>query len=93
MAWWLKFGIPSAAWVFFPVAEPHHPSVSCHVVAAHTEELEQLTTRIYNQVLGLWGGKRKNSKLAKQSFKNEGKINMFPDKRKLREFVSIRPAL
>ena len=40
--------------------EPHHPSVSCHVVvAAHIEELEGLTTRMYNHALGLWGGKKK----------------------------------
>src|SRR3712207_7063969 len=32
---WLRFGalIP-VAWVHFPVREPHHPSVSCHTVAA-----------------------------------------------------------
>ena len=49
-----------AAQVHFPVTEPHYLPVSCHaVVAAHTEELERLTTRIYNHVLGLWGGKKK----------------------------------
>ena len=38
--------------------EPHHSSVSSHaVVAAHIEEPEGLTTRIYYYVLGLWGGK------------------------------------
>ena len=41
-------------------AEPHHSSVSSHaVVAAHTEELRGLTIRIYNYVLGLWGGAEK----------------------------------
>lgn len=29
------------------------------LVVAHIEELERLTTRIYNHVLGLWGGKIK----------------------------------
>uniref|UniRef100_A0A9L0I8A5 Zinc finger protein 286A n=1 Tax=Equus asinus TaxID=9793 RepID=A0A9L0I8A5_EQUAS len=55
-----------SAWVRLPVAEPHHPSVSSHaVVAAHIEELEGLTTRIYNHVLGLWGGeKKKRGRLA-----------------------------
>ena len=44
-------------WVRFPVAEPHHLSVSCHAVAAvHIEELEGLTTRIYNHAVGLWEG-------------------------------------
>ena len=40
--------------------EPHLPSVSCHaVVAAHIKELELHPTKIYNHVLGLWGGKKK----------------------------------
>ena len=40
-------------------AEPHHSSVSSHAVAAaHTEEPEGLTTRIYNCVPGLRGGKK-----------------------------------
>ena len=40
--------------------EPHHLSVSCHaVLVAHMEELEGLTTRIYNHVLGLWGTNKK----------------------------------
>ena len=47
------------AQVRFPVAEPHHLSVSCHAVAAaHIEEVE-LTTRIYNYALELLGGKKK----------------------------------
>ena len=42
------------------VAEPHQLSVSCHAVAAaHIEELEGLTTRIYNHAVGLWGGKKR----------------------------------
>ena len=62
MVQWLKFRAPiaSVAWVHFPVAEPHHPSVSSHaVVAAHIEKLEGLTTRIYNHVLGLCGKEKK----------------------------------
>ena len=48
-----------AAQVQFPGVETHHPSVSSRAVsAAHTEELEGLTTRIYNHALGLWGGKK-----------------------------------
>ena len=48
-----------AASVQFLVAEPHHPPVSSHAVAAaHTEELEGFRTRIYNYALGLWGGKK-----------------------------------
>ena len=44
----------SAAQVHFLVVEPHHLSVSCCAVAvAHIEELEGLTTRIYNHGLGL----------------------------------------
>ena len=60
MAWWLKLDtLASVACVWFLVAEPHHSSVSSHAVAAvHTEELAGLTTRIYNYVLGIWGGKR-----------------------------------
>ena len=39
--------------------EPHHSSVGSHaVVVAHIEELEGLTIRIYNYVLGLWGEKK-----------------------------------
>ena len=54
----------SAARVRFPVMEPHHPSVSCHSVAAvHIKELEGLTARIYNFALGLLGGKNKKRKI------------------------------
>ena len=35
----------------------------CAVVAAHREELEGPTTRIYNYVLGLWGGINTNREL------------------------------
>ena len=31
--------------------------------------------------------------LSKLSFKNEGEIKAFPDKQKLRKFISTRPAL
>ena len=49
---------PLVAWVRFLVLEPHHPSVSCHAVAAaHIEELQRFTTRIGKYVL--WGGKKK----------------------------------
>ena len=47
-----------AAWVLFLVVEPHHPSVSCHVMVVAHIEPEPLITRIYNHVLGLWGGKK-----------------------------------
>ena len=51
--------------------------------------------------LKCWGGWNKkqptlstrDSILANQSFKNEGKINIFPDKQMLRELMSTRPAL
>ena len=59
---WLKFGAVTAsmAWVNVPVLESHHPFVSFHAdAAAHIEELEGLTTRIYNYALGLWGGGKK----------------------------------
>ena len=47
--------------------EPHHSSVSSHAVAvAHIEELEGLTTRIYNYVLGLWGGEKKKVREAQK---------------------------
>ena len=40
--------------VQFLGAEPHHSFVSSHaVVVAHIEELEALTTRIYNDLLGI----------------------------------------
>ena len=35
-----------------------HHSSSHSVAASQTEELEGPTTRIYNYVLGLWGGKK-----------------------------------
>ena len=45
--------------MIFPVVEPHHSSVSCHAVAAvPTEELEGLTTRLYNHALGGFGAKK-----------------------------------
>ena len=41
------------------IAEPDHSFVSSHaVVVAHVKELDGLTTRIYNYVLGLWREKR-----------------------------------
>ena len=62
MAYWLKFSAltTSVARVHFLVKEPHHLSVSFHAVAvAHMEELEGLTTRIYNHALELWGEKKR----------------------------------
>ena len=51
--------------VNFWVADPHYPSVSCLAVAvAHGEELEELTARIHNRALGLWGGKEKRGRVA-----------------------------
>ena len=38
---------------------PTYRSLGHAVVASHIEELERLTTRIYNYVLGLWGRKKK----------------------------------
>ena len=38
---------------------PSHCSSGHAVVASHIGELECLTTRIYNYVLGLWGGGKK----------------------------------
>ena len=53
----------SAARVGVLGVEPHHLSVSCHaVVAAHIKGLEGPTTRIYNYVLGLWGGDQKRER-------------------------------
>ena len=37
---------------------PTHCSSSHAVVASYIEKLEGPTTRIYNYVLGLWGGKK-----------------------------------
>ena len=36
----------------------------CLMAASHIEELEPLATRIYNYVLGLWGGKKRKRKIA-----------------------------
>ena len=47
-----------------PITEPHSGSVSCHaLVVAYIEEVEGLTTRIYNPALGLWGEKKEKSDL------------------------------
>ena len=51
LRWWPRFS--SQAW-----NHTTHLSVSHAVVVAHTEELEGLTTRKYNYVLGPWGGKK-----------------------------------
>ena len=49
--------------VFTSLDPGHRPtcrSSSHAVVASHIEELEGLTTRIYNYVSGFWGEKKKN---------------------------------
>ena len=47
----------------FGGVETHHLSVSSHAVAAaHIEELEGPTTRIYHYALGLWGGKKRRER-------------------------------
>ena len=57
-------------WVRFLVAEPQHPSVSCHaVVVVHLEELEGLTTRIYNHALGIFGEAKKSHHHKKNQLK------------------------
>ena len=62
--------------------EPHHPSVSCHAVAAAHIELEQLTARIYNCALGHWGEKEEEDwqqMLAQsESFPAKKKVNDSP---------------
>ena len=45
-----------------PGCGPTCCSLSHAVVASHIEELEGLTTRIHNYVLGLWGGENKKKK-------------------------------
>lgn len=50
-----------AAWVRFLVMEPHGPPVSCHAVAADTEELEGSTAKIYNHALGGFEEKKKEN--------------------------------
>ena len=42
-----------------PGCGPTHHSSSHAMAAAHMEEPEELTTRIYNYVLGLWGEKKR----------------------------------
>ena len=88
MAQWLKFSVSTtpAAQVCFLVVEPHHPSVSCHAVAAaHTEELERHITRIHNHVLGLWGEEKKKEEdwqqmLAQGQSSSPNKKNLFKNK-------------
>ena len=62
VALWLSSRAP-LWWLGFASLDPgcgltHHSS-SHAVAASHIEELEGITTRIYNYVLGLWGGKKK----------------------------------
>ena len=54
----LCFGGPGFAGLD-PGHGPTHHSSSHAVVASYKEELEGLTTRIYNYILELWGGKKK----------------------------------
>ena len=61
MAEWLSSHAPLRLLGFAgldPGRGPMHGSSSHAVVASHTE-LEGLTTRIYNYVLGLWEEKKK----------------------------------
>ena len=61
----------------FPGPEP--PTAGSRAaVAAHREELEGPTTRIYNYVLGLWGGKKKSQPLQFSSFYKE--VNWGPER-------------
>ena len=46
----------AAAWVWFPGAEPHHPSVSSHAVVSSHIEKSELTT-VHNYITGPLGGK------------------------------------
>ena len=52
-----------AARVQFLGIESHYSSVSSDVVVAARTELEGLTTRIYEYVLGLWGAKKRETKI------------------------------
>ena len=70
------------AQVQFPVLEPHHLSVSSHaVVAAHIEEPEGLTTRIYTAMY--WGyeerKKEREREEDQQQMLAQGKT--FPEKK------------
>ena len=66
MAEWLSlhapFGLPG-----FPSSDPGHRPMHCSsshtVVASHIEELEGLTTRIYNYILGQAEKKKKKRKI------------------------------
>ena len=56
----LQPGFSSQAWEPHAHHIPHCSSVSSHaVVVTHIEELQGPTTRIYNYVLGLWGGRKR----------------------------------
>ena len=57
----LSFGGPEFA-SSNPGRRPTHGSSSLAVAASYTEELEGLTTRIHNHVLGLCGGKTKKQR-------------------------------
>ena len=66
MVSWLKFGTHHFSGPDVLLSHRTTPwSASCHAVAvAHIEELERLTARINNHVLGLWEGKKRERKLA-----------------------------
>ena len=67
------------AQVHFLAREPYHLWYSCRAVAvADTEELEQLTTSIYNYLLGLWRGKKKKEEEDWQQMLAQGEF--FPAK-------------
>ena len=48
---------PGVHWILDPGHGPTCCSSSHAMAASHIEELEGLTTRIYNYILGLWGEK------------------------------------
>ena len=65
MAEWLSSRAPLQG-PGFAGLDPGHGPTHCssgHVVAAsHIEEVQGVTTRIYNYVLGLWGEKKEKRK-------------------------------
>ena len=67
MAEWLSSCVPlqqpGVHW-FGSWAQTTHHSSGHAEAASHMEELEGPTARIYNYVLGLWGGKKKRERLA-----------------------------
>ena len=82
-AQWLKFGTLcfSSTWSA-PGVEPHHSSVSSHAVtAAHTEELEGLTTMYW----GFWEGKRRKKEKNWQQVLAQGEHFLAKKNRRLKK--------